>query len=234
MKSHVCGTPDINCDDFIDRKQGRFMGINAKYAFIAMHTHPTRTTDMCVGGRKGEGCEVPSRLSRAEMGDVYATEELPIYTHRFCKTAAHSTIPTHTAAKVGHPCHSLQRDSGRGSGRSSGLVRGCGQPTTVASVRRQRRRWPCRRTCTVGVRYSGALYIASAREARGACSTHTPISECAVRRARASLSPSSQSAASPRQQLDFQVQTRWRKTCARRDRIGDMCARRRCECGGRV
>ena len=36
MKSHICGTPDINCDDFIDRKQGRFMGINAKYAFIAM------------------------------------------------------------------------------------------------------------------------------------------------------------------------------------------------------
>ena len=35
--------------------------------------------------------------------------------------------------------------------------------------------------------YSGALYIASAREARGACSTHTPISECAVRRARLSL-----------------------------------------------
>lgn len=26
MKSHVCGTPDINTDDFIDRKQGRFMG----------------------------------------------------------------------------------------------------------------------------------------------------------------------------------------------------------------
>ena len=36
MKSKVCGTPDINCDDFIDRKQARFMGLNAKFAFIAM------------------------------------------------------------------------------------------------------------------------------------------------------------------------------------------------------
>tara|TARA_B110001452_G_scaffold261518_1_gene260400 strand:+ start:198 stop:1652 length:1455 start_codon:yes stop_codon:yes gene_type:complete len=36
MKSNVCGTPDINCDDFIDRKQARFMGLNAKFAFIAM------------------------------------------------------------------------------------------------------------------------------------------------------------------------------------------------------
>jgi len=36
MKSHVCGKPDIDCDEFIDRKQARFMGINAKYAYIAM------------------------------------------------------------------------------------------------------------------------------------------------------------------------------------------------------
>ena len=36
MKSKVCGTPDIDCDEFIDRKQGRFMGLNAKFAFIAM------------------------------------------------------------------------------------------------------------------------------------------------------------------------------------------------------
>ena len=36
MKSHICGRPDIDCDEFIDRKQGRFMGLNAKYAFIAM------------------------------------------------------------------------------------------------------------------------------------------------------------------------------------------------------
>ena len=36
MKSHICGTPDINCDDFIDRKQARFMGLNAKFAYIAM------------------------------------------------------------------------------------------------------------------------------------------------------------------------------------------------------
>ena len=36
MKSHVCGTPDINCDELLDRKQLRFMGDNAKYAFVAM------------------------------------------------------------------------------------------------------------------------------------------------------------------------------------------------------
>ena len=36
MKSHICGRPDIDCDEFIDRKQGRFMGLNAKYAYIAM------------------------------------------------------------------------------------------------------------------------------------------------------------------------------------------------------
>jgi len=36
MKSHICGRPDINPDEFIDRKQTRFMGMNCKYAFIAM------------------------------------------------------------------------------------------------------------------------------------------------------------------------------------------------------
>jgi len=36
MKSHVCGTPDIDTNEFIDRKQGRFMGTNARYAYIAM------------------------------------------------------------------------------------------------------------------------------------------------------------------------------------------------------
>ena len=56
MKSHVCGTPDINCDDFIDRKQGRFMGINAKYAFIAMQqVHAPTPLDRPLT------CRVPSR-----------------------------------------------------------------------------------------------------------------------------------------------------------------------------
>jgi len=36
MKSHVCGRPDITPEDFIDRKQLRFMGENCKYAYIAM------------------------------------------------------------------------------------------------------------------------------------------------------------------------------------------------------
>jgi len=36
MKSKVCGRPDIDTGEFIDRKQARFMGDNAKFAFIAM------------------------------------------------------------------------------------------------------------------------------------------------------------------------------------------------------
>jgi 3-oxoacyl-[acyl-carrier-protein] synthase-1 len=36
MKSRICGRPDIDCDEFIDRKQSRFMGLNAKFAYIAM------------------------------------------------------------------------------------------------------------------------------------------------------------------------------------------------------
>eukprot|EP00316_Scyphosphaera_apsteinii_P012343 CAMPEP_0119309072 /NCGR_PEP_ID=MMETSP1333-20130426/14080_1 /TAXON_ID=418940 /ORGANISM="Scyphosphaera apsteinii, Strain RCC1455" /LENGTH=435 /DNA_ID=CAMNT_0007312983 /DNA_START=108 /DNA_END=1415 /DNA_ORIENTATION=- len=36
MKSKVCGKPDIDTNAHIDRKQARFMGNNAKYAFIAM------------------------------------------------------------------------------------------------------------------------------------------------------------------------------------------------------
>ena len=36
MKSHVCGRPDLDPSEFIDRKQIRFMGDNCKYAYIAM------------------------------------------------------------------------------------------------------------------------------------------------------------------------------------------------------
>jgi len=36
MKSRVCGAPELDMDEFIDRKQARFMGTNAKYAFVAM------------------------------------------------------------------------------------------------------------------------------------------------------------------------------------------------------
>jgi len=39
MKSQVCGRPDLDLNDApcIDRKSARFMGDNAKYAFISMH-----------------------------------------------------------------------------------------------------------------------------------------------------------------------------------------------------
>jgi len=36
MKSHICGRPEIDFAEFIDRKQARFMGDNAKFAYIAM------------------------------------------------------------------------------------------------------------------------------------------------------------------------------------------------------
>jgi len=62
MKSNVCGTPDINCDDFIDRKQARFMGLNAKFAFIAMQQavadsglSPEEMNSPRTGGILGQG-----------------------------------------------------------------------------------------------------------------------------------------------------------------------------------
>ena len=36
MRSQVAGVPDINLEDFIDRKARRFMGDSAAYAFVAM------------------------------------------------------------------------------------------------------------------------------------------------------------------------------------------------------
>jgi len=36
MKSRICGKPDIDTSEFIGRKQARFMGINAKFGYIAM------------------------------------------------------------------------------------------------------------------------------------------------------------------------------------------------------
>ena len=62
MKSNVCGTPDINCDEFIDRKQARFMGLNAKFAYIAMQQavedsglSPEQMNSPRVGGILGQG-----------------------------------------------------------------------------------------------------------------------------------------------------------------------------------
>merc|ERR1719326_2581871 len=62
MKSHVCGRPDIDCDEFIDRKQARFMGLNAKFAYIAMQQAiedsgltPQDIASPRVGGILGQG-----------------------------------------------------------------------------------------------------------------------------------------------------------------------------------
>jgi len=62
MKSHVSGRPDIDTDEFIDRKQGRFMGTNARYAYIAMQRciedsglTPEQIASPRVGGILGQG-----------------------------------------------------------------------------------------------------------------------------------------------------------------------------------
>eukprot|EP00908_Phaeocystis_cordata_P024990 Transcript_7449.p1 GENE.Transcript_7449~~Transcript_7449.p1 ORF type:complete len:404 (-),score=215.90 Transcript_7449:267-1478(-) len=62
MKSRICGRPDIDCDEFIDRKQSRFMGLNAKFAYIAMKQAvddsgltPEQMNSPRVGGILGQG-----------------------------------------------------------------------------------------------------------------------------------------------------------------------------------
>jgi len=62
MKSHVCGRPDIDTDEFIDRKQARFMGDNCKYAYISMlrciedsGLTPEQIASPRVGGILGQG-----------------------------------------------------------------------------------------------------------------------------------------------------------------------------------
>jgi 3-oxoacyl-(acyl-carrier-protein) synthase len=62
MRSQVCGRPDIACEDFIDRKQIRFMGDNCKYAYIAMQRAvedsgltPEQIATPRVGGILGQG-----------------------------------------------------------------------------------------------------------------------------------------------------------------------------------
>uniref|UniRef100_A0A7S3EWS5 Nodulation protein E n=1 Tax=Haptolina ericina TaxID=156174 RepID=A0A7S3EWS5_9EUKA len=62
MKSKVRGRPDINVDEYIDRKQARFMGVNARYAFIAMQKavedsglSPEVINSPRVGGILGQG-----------------------------------------------------------------------------------------------------------------------------------------------------------------------------------
>ena len=62
MKSHICGRPDMDPNDFIDRKQLRFMGNNCKYAYIAMQQAvedsgltPEMIASPRVGGILGQG-----------------------------------------------------------------------------------------------------------------------------------------------------------------------------------
>lgn len=65
MKSHVCGRPNIDLSDVpcIDRKSARFMGENAKYAFVSMHnaildaglTPDVYENNPRVGGILGQG-----------------------------------------------------------------------------------------------------------------------------------------------------------------------------------
>ena len=62
MKSHICGRPDLNPDELIDRKQTRFMGDNCKYAYLAMEQAiadsgltPEQIASPRVGGILGQG-----------------------------------------------------------------------------------------------------------------------------------------------------------------------------------
>ena len=62
MKSHVSGTPEIDLDELIDRKQARFMGLNAKYAYVAMEQAvkdsgltPEMVNNPRTGGILGQG-----------------------------------------------------------------------------------------------------------------------------------------------------------------------------------
>merc|ERR1719247_2728075 len=62
MKSHICGRPDMDPNDFIDRKQLRFMGDNCKFAYIAMQRAiedsaltPEMIATPRVGGILGQG-----------------------------------------------------------------------------------------------------------------------------------------------------------------------------------
>jgi 3-oxoacyl-(acyl-carrier-protein) synthase len=81
MKSHICGRPDIDTDEYIDRKQGRFMGLNARYAYIAMSKaieDAGLTTDMMasprVAGILGQGGTSVADL--AETLDAVAAKKL--------------------------------------------------------------------------------------------------------------------------------------------------------------
>merc|ERR1719258_518465 len=62
MKSHICGRPDIMTEELIDRKQIRFMGMNCRYAYLAMEQAiedsgltPEQIATPRVGGILGQG-----------------------------------------------------------------------------------------------------------------------------------------------------------------------------------
>ena len=81
MKSHICGRPDLDPDELIDRKQTRFMGMNCKYAYIAMQQaveDSGLTTEQIasprVGGILGQGGT--SILDIAETLDAVSAAKL--------------------------------------------------------------------------------------------------------------------------------------------------------------
>jgi len=81
MKSHICGRPDIDCDSLIDRKQARFMGENAKFAYIAMERAiadagltPEEINSDRVGGILGQGGTSINDI--AETLDAVAAKKL--------------------------------------------------------------------------------------------------------------------------------------------------------------
>merc|ERR1719181_1321890 len=62
MKSLICGMPDLDANELIDRKQMRFMGNNCKYAWLAMEQAvadsgltPEQIASPRVGGILGQG-----------------------------------------------------------------------------------------------------------------------------------------------------------------------------------
>jgi len=81
MKSQVRGRPDINPEEFIDRKQMRFMGDNCKYAYIAMQRAiedsgltPEVIASPRVGGILGQGGT--SLIDVAETLDAVGAKKL--------------------------------------------------------------------------------------------------------------------------------------------------------------
>jgi len=75
MKSQVTGAPtDFNPDELIDRKAGRFMGMNAKYAYVAMQRaiEDSGLTEEQYQTVRAGGILGQADTSAADLEDVYA------------------------------------------------------------------------------------------------------------------------------------------------------------------